>query len=368
MTADPKALSTDLGAFAEAAGTPLARWQVESLALDAPVTAIVGPRQSGKSRSLAVLALWWAYRQNKQRVLVVSAGEDAARRLLAEARRIALGSELLAGSVVDEQAGLLQLTNGSEIRSVPASEKQIRGWAVNLLLCDEAALISDELLLGAAFPTTAAREGARTVLASSASVAAGCFYDHVRLGERGSENVKTFRWGLADCQWISPSAVEAARESMTEARFAAEYEGKFASGEDSLFTLAAIERASAPYAPIPLAELQGPARVLAGCDWGVTNNRSALVALARVPDPERRTFAVVCVERWAADPDGSSGVTGSAITVAIDPSQGTVIPPPPPLEYIIDNPGGAAADPNTPGDTGSADVTFTAPHRHHHHH
>ena len=66
------------------------------------------PRQSGKSRSLAVAALWWAFRRGDQRVLVISAGEDASRRLLAEAAATAVRSPLLAGSVVDENAKRLK--------------------------------------------------------------------------------------------------------------------------------------------------------------------------------------------------------------------------------------------------------------------
>jgi len=298
--ADLVAARESLAAFARMVGCPLEAWQARALELAARVTTIVAPRQSGKSRSLAVLALWSAFRRREQRVLLISAGEEASRRLLAEVRRIAADSALLAGSVVDEQAGLLTLSNGSEVRSVPASERQIRGWTVDLLLADEAAMIADDLLLGAAFPTTAAREHARIVLASSATVASGAFYDHAVRGEQGSEHVRTYRWALGDAWWISPSTIAAARESMTETRFAAEYEGVFASGADALFTRAALDRVTADYLPTPLAELRGPARVFAGVDFGAVNDRCALVAVARLPIAGERIFGVVTAERWRA--------------------------------------------------------------------
>lgn len=302
-------LRSDLGAFADAASVPMAPWQVRSLQLETRFTAIVGPRQSGKSRSLATLALWVAFRSQRHRVLIVSAGEEASRRLLAEVRRVATASPLLAGSVVDEQAGLLTLSNGSEIRSVPASERQIRGWTVDLLLCDEAGLIPDDLLLGAAIPTTAARPDARIVLAGSAVTAAGAFYDHVTRGDGGAEHVRSHRWALTDCEWISPTVIQAARESMTETRFAAEYEGVFASGADALFTRQALDRVTADYYIPPLSELRGPARMLAGVDWGATVDRSAFVAIARVPEGGEGRFGVSCAHRWPAGapltgPDG----------------------------------------------------------------
>jgi hypothetical protein len=276
----------------------MTRWQAEALTLPQRVTVIVAPRQSGKSRSLAIKAAQWAFRKPEQHVLIVSAGEDAARRLLAEVKRLVMGSPMLAGSVVDEMAGLIKLSNGSVIRSVPASERQIRGWTVDLLLVDEAALVSDDLLLGAALPTTAARPHARTVLASSATVAAGAFFDHVRLAEAGSSHIAVHRWSLADCEWISPSVIEAARESMSEARFRAEYEGVFASGADALFTRQSIEAATCDYATDELGAMRGPARVFAGVDWGATTDRSAICAIGRFDDSA--TWAVRCAHRWDA--------------------------------------------------------------------
>ena len=118
------------------------------------MTVIAAPRQSGKSLSLAVLALHRAFGEPETRVLIVSAGDDAAKRLLGEAARIALRSPLLSGSVLDESASRIVLSNGSAIASVPASEKAIRGETVDLLLVDEAVQVDPDLLLAAALPTT----------------------------------------------------------------------------------------------------------------------------------------------------------------------------------------------------------------------
>ena len=298
---DVALLRSDAAAFADAVGVPLERWQAAPLELSARTTVVVAPRQSGKSRTLGVAGLWRAFREPAHRVLIVSASEDAARRLLAEVRAVAVGSPLTAPSVVDELAGLLVLSNGSELRSVPASERQVRGWSVDTLLVDEAALVPDDLLLGAALPTTAARPDARVVLVSSALVAQGAFYDALARGEAGSEHVRAFRWRLADCPWIGPSAVAQAREALSPQRFAAEYLGEFQSGADALFSRAALDRATADYAPVSLGALRGPARLLGGVDWGVSVDRSAFVALGRVGTTDGSApLAVLCAHRWAA--------------------------------------------------------------------
>jgi hypothetical protein len=312
---DLRTLRDNLSAFADAIGTPLAPWQADSLWLEQRVSAIVAPRQSGKSRSLAVLALHWAYKKHGQRVLIVSAGEEASRRVLTEIRNIVTHSPLLRASAVDEQAGLLTLTNGSEIRSVPASERQIRGWTVDLLLVDEAALVPDDLLLGAAMPTTAARPDARIVLASSATSASGAFYDHAIRGEAGSEHVRTFRWALSDAEWIEPSAIAAARDSMTQMRFAAEYEGVFASGQDALLSRHAIDGVLCDRMLWSLDALTGPARVMGGVDWGGTNDRSVLCAIGRIPGES--IFAVVCAHRWLAGYPGHEVVKDIAASPAL---------------------------------------------------
>jgi Terminase large subunit, T4likevirus-type, N-terminal len=225
---DLRRARADLRTFSLAVEQPLTDWQAESLALDRRTTAIVAPRQSGKSRLLAVAALWWAYSRPDQRVLVVSAGEDASRRLLATAAAVAIRSPLLAGSLTDENAGLLTLSNGSEVRGVPASERAVRGWAVDLLLIDEAAQVDDDLILGAAIPTTAARPDARIVLAGSPGAAEGAFYAFAEQGEQGDEHVVTYRWALDDATWIGQQVIDSARSALAPAQFTREYEGRFA--------------------------------------------------------------------------------------------------------------------------------------------
>ncbi len=293
---DTQLLHSNLAAFADTVGTPLTKWQADALWLEQRVSVIVAPRQSGKSRSLAVLALWWAFRRREQHILIVSAGEDSSRRLLGEIRAIVSASPLLRTSAVDEFAGLLTLSNGSVIRSAPASERAVRGWSIDLLLVDECALVPDDLLLGAAFPTTAARPDARIVLASSATSATGAFYDHAVRGETGDKYVHTYRWALADATWISPSVIASARASMSEMRFNAEYMGQFASGADSLFPHHILDAALCDRKLHPLAALEGPARVFGGVDWGAVQDANCLCAIGRIPNTNE--FVVTTAHKW----------------------------------------------------------------------
>jgi hypothetical protein len=264
-------------------------------------------RQGGKSLGLALRALWRAYGGRERLVLIVSGGGEAgARRLMGEARRLASRSAVLRGSVAEEQANVLTLSNGSVIRAVAASESAIRGWSADELLLDEAQLIPDDLALGAALPTVAARPGARVVAAGTASVASGWFYDLCRRGEAGDEGVRlslrvSELVGGGDAMaWQSPTLMRQMEKAMGPLRADAELRCRWSSGADAFVSRAVLDRVTADFAPASLATLHGPARVAAGVDWGWRRDRSALVALARVATPGERLFAVCAVRRWDA--------------------------------------------------------------------
>ncbi len=306
--AELRRLRDDLGYFAREVvpDQPLTDWQLRALDLATRVTVIVGGRQLGKSYALALAATWWAFRRPAQRVLIISASELSARRLLATIRDVVAGSELLADSMVDELAGLIRLRNDSEIRSLPSSSKAVRGWQVDLLILDEAGSPAADVLLSAALPTIAARPEARVILADAAWAAAGPFYDLAVRGERGDPEIRTHRWvakvagGDVDASWITHSMVELQREGLGPLRFGAEWEARFSGAADALFTRHSIERATADYYAPDLAALRGPARVLAGIDWGAKHDRSALVAIARLPEAGAHRLGVVTAKRWPA--------------------------------------------------------------------
>ena len=271
----------DLGAFADLVGWPLEPWQLEALRLEVRQTCLLSPRQCGKSRSLAVLATWWAYRRPGQIVLVVSASEGAAGRLLRSIQQVSL-NPLLAGSVIDETQHRLVLSNGSEIRSVPASERQIRGYSVDLLLVDEAAFVSEDLLMSAALPTTAARADARIVLASTPWGDSGPFHSLVLAGEDGrSPHTRTFRWRLADAWWVSPAVIEAARSTMSPLRFRAEFEGEFTGAGDAYFRMEDLLACVAEF-PLRASGDGGPA--VCGLDWGRQQDAHAVVLAGLLDD------------------------------------------------------------------------------------
>jgi hypothetical protein len=282
--------------FARLVGFPLTDWQAAGLVLRSLFTVIIGARQVGKSRALAVLACWWALRRPGQQVLVLSASEDGAKRLLRDVRLV-LASPLLAGSVVDEQAALVVLDNGSRITAVAQSERAVRGERVDLLLVDESSSVTDDVFEGAALPTITARaeSGARVVLAGTPWGISGWFYRYAMLGESGADpETRTFRWRVQDCPWVPPSLVQRMRLTMTEARFRSEYECEFVDSGAGLFSRADLMDSAAPYRLVhPLEATSGSA--LLGCDWGNRNDFHGLCTVAALHDGGQNGWPVFYV-------------------------------------------------------------------------
>ena len=282
----------DLAAFAAMVGWPMETWQSEALSLRTRQTVLVSPRQCGKSRSLAVLACWRAFRKPKQLILIISAGETAAGRLLRAVRDVA-AHPLLHASVDDETKTWVILTNGSEIRSVPASDAQVRGWSVDTLIVDEAAFVPEDLLASAALPTTAARPLARIVLASTPWGDSGMFWSMAQQGlEPGNDVTATYKWRLKDAWWIVPEVIEAARQTLSPLRFRAEYEGEWVPSGDAYFDRADLLAATCSF---PLMKNGSGMPATGGADWGRQADAHAAVLAGLLDDYGINSRPVVIV-------------------------------------------------------------------------
>jgi hypothetical protein len=116
-----RAAKGDVAVFARLlVGQPLWEHQRAVLASGARYRLVTAGRQVGKSRTLAIAALHQAFAVPKSTTLVVSAGDTAAKRVLADVAALAQGAPLLTGSVVDESTQVVTLSNRSVIRSVPS--------------------------------------------------------------------------------------------------------------------------------------------------------------------------------------------------------------------------------------------------------
>ena len=285
MTSSETEAATRVEAFARTVlGRPLWPHQREFSTSPARYRVLLAGRQAGKSTELAIEALFTASTRRNQVVLLVSAGETASRRLLDECAALATGSPLLRGSVLDETRSLLTLSNGSRIISVPASQRQIRGWPVDLLILDEAGFI-DPAIWRAAEPAIIARPGSRVILSSSPWGGPEHFFRV--LWQRGmdapDDQVAAWHWPSSISPLVDRVLLEQIRQREPADYFEREYLAQWTDESGAFFTTQELSGAVAPYellAPERVAHLPGgreSSPVAAGVDWGVARDANALV-------------------------------------------------------------------------------------------
>lgn len=283
---DFRAGITSPAAFAEhLVGEPLWPHQQDMVSSPARIRVMCAGRQVGKSRTLAIEALYRAFTQQRALVLLISAGEVAARRLLEECATLASASPLLRGSVIDDQRAQLTLSNGSRIISVPASQKQIRGWPVDLLIIDEAGWVDNEIWR-AAEPAIIARPGSRIILSSSPWGGVDHFFR--QLFNRGMESpdarYASFHWPSSLNPLISADDLEAIREREPSHYFNREYLAEWTDEAGAFFSTEEIDSAVADYDLIDPMAARGDYRVVGGIDWGMAHDANAVVYLAASGD------------------------------------------------------------------------------------
>lgn len=293
MTALDRATATraldDASVFAEALiGQPLWPHQREVLASPARFRCILAGRQCGKSRTLAVAALHEAFRDRGRRVLILSAGEEAAKRLLAEIAALS-AAPLLRGSVTDEGKSLVTLSNGSTILSVPASEKQIRGQSVDLLILDEACQIAEEIWTAAKW-TIIARPGSRIIMASTPYGRQDRFFavtwraGEKRLLHRPVEGHASWRWPSTVSPLVDQTLLDMWRSSaVSDREYRQEVLAEWVDEAGSYFPTSELEAVTADYQMIDPATADGDL-VIAGVDFGFSTDANAITLLGALDD------------------------------------------------------------------------------------
>lgn len=274
----------DIDVFArKIAHAPLWPHQLELANSTAKIRTVCSGRQAGKSRTLALLALHQAFSVPGSKTLILSAGEDAAKVLLGSIGEL-LASPLLAGAAVEENKSRIVLSTGSEIVSVPASTRQVRGRSIDLLILDEANFMAEELWTAAQF-TVIARPGSRIVMASSPWTQDHFFARTWRQGNLDpSERYESFHWPSTASPLVDQDLLATFKATMTTRDYEREVEAKWVDDQGAYFTAAELDNAVADYELIAPEKAHGQTAV-AGVDWGF-NDSNALVLLGVLDDQE----------------------------------------------------------------------------------
>jgi len=249
-------------------------WQAEFLRSSSSRIILNCSRQSGKSTTTAILALWEAIHKPRSTIVLDSPSLRQSQEMMGKFSEYL---SLLDRSVkLDSDTKLsVRFANGSRVLALPGSEKTIRGIsAVTLLILDEAAAIPGELY-GAVRPMLAVSKG-RLVLMSTPRGEQGFFYD-TWAKSTGWEKIEV-PW--EQCPRIDPAFIEEERRERGSAWVAQEYECKFIAAGATR-----VQRAWLKYEDhVPLQHIDIALGVDLAISEKATADYTAAVALGRDPD------------------------------------------------------------------------------------
>lgn len=277
----------DFAAFCERVlGRPLWPHQLEAARAETFITVIAAARRTGKTELAEDLAIWTVFRERNVKVLVLSATEDAARRLVESMNEKLARSLTTRGAVVDDYKSRIKLTNGSEIISLPASQRQVRGYGkgVRLVILDEAGFMPSELWTAAHYTTLDERPNSRILMVGTPWGPAEHFFRRAfNAGNEGDPDHAAHHWTYEANPKLDGAYLERQRDRVSPAEYAAEVRGEWSDATGSLFPRELLDRHVADVELPELAELRPPARGIVGLDWGVSFDTSAAAAIYRLP-------------------------------------------------------------------------------------
>jgi len=239
-------------------------------------------RQTGKSTTTALKAIHYAFTHPNATILIVSPTERQSLLMFRKIKRFlhaeVRGARLLEASIVRETEKLIELSNGSVIIPLPATEETIRGYSADMVIIDEAAFVKDSLIKSVVMPMLAATDGTLIMLStpwSKQHIFYKAFTDVS--GEWSVHHVPS-----TECPHISPKFLERQRRLMSETEFRREYLAEFVEEEACYFPTDLIESCVEPELQAArlvdyLPPVEGP--LYAGLDLGKLRDYSVLAAV-----------------------------------------------------------------------------------------
>jgi hypothetical protein len=271
---------------------PLWPHQLEAAHTDRFITCIAAARRTGKSTLAEVLAIHTAFSNAGCRVLILSATQDAARRVTEAIGETLARNPETRGAVIVDHATRIRLGNGSQIISLPASQRQVRGYGerVLLVILDEASFMPAELWTAASYVALDERaNGSRIVMLGTPFGGSEHFFRQAFLaGLDASPDHAAFNWTFRVNPKLDHAYLERQRDRISPAEYSAEILGEWSDAVGQLFPDDLLAAQTAPFVAPTLAEMiAAPAQPSLGLDWAVSFDKSAAAAIYRLPGGDR---------------------------------------------------------------------------------
>lgn len=223
--------------------------QIAAMLATAFITVIAAARRTGKTTMNELLAEWTALANPGCTVVILSATQEAARRVTEAIGQRLAQNQLTRGAVEDDFATRIRLANGSQIISLPASQRQVRGLGrgVLLVVLDEAGFMPGELWTAAHYIALDERaNGARIVICGTPWGGMDHFFRRAFVaGLDGDPDHASFHWTYEANPMLDRAYLERQKSRVSPMEYAAEVLGQWSDAVGALFPRALLDAATA---------------------------------------------------------------------------------------------------------------------------
>jgi len=254
-------------------------YQVELLRDSSKRLVAVMGRQSGKTTTIAIKAIYFAIANDAVTILITSPSLRQSMIMFSRIFSFVFASPLRS-MVIRSTRTTIQFDNRSEIIALPASENLLRGYTAHMIICDEAAFMPEELIISVIFPMISTTDGYAIFLSTPWG------RDHLFYRAFMDPNYSVHRVKSRECPLIKPEFLEEMRRTMTDQTFRMEYEAEFVETANAYFPQDLIRGCVDPASDflfslekdVPRGEYYG------GCDFGKLEDFSVIAVLKRGGD------------------------------------------------------------------------------------
>ena len=201
---------------------PLLPYQAEYVASPSKRIVLCWGRQTGKTKTTAVKAIHFGFVNEGATILSVSHSLRQSTLLLKIASGFLESSPVAISGVESLTLTRIELNNGSRILALPCTEKGIRGYTADLIVCDEAAFMPEEVILRVLFPMLSTTEGTLILLSTPWG------RDHIFYRAFNNPDYAVFHVSALDSPLVSEELLEEQRKELSEEAFKMEWLAEFA--------------------------------------------------------------------------------------------------------------------------------------------
>jgi len=241
-------------------------------------------RQTGKTTTIAMKAIYFTYTSPNVTVLITAPSLRQSMIMFDRIATFVYSSARLRNKVVRATRTLIHFENGSRIIALPCSENLLRGYTANMVICDEASWIPEEVITQVLFPMLTTTQGYAIFLSTP--------WDKNHFFYRAFVNpaYKVHKVKSEQCPLVTKEFLDEMRQNMTREAYLMEYEAEFVEALNSYF-LQELIRKCVELAQRLGVELYGSLEAVfpsgdyyAGVDFGKLADYSVLTVLKREGD------------------------------------------------------------------------------------